>query len=83
MRFAGIDIGGERHAVAVVNGDGRLLIKSTLFEEEASGYQHLHDAWVIQTTAWFRWRRGARRVYFKMQLRMLFRDTVSWRMHCG
>ena len=28
MRFAGIDIGGERHAVAVVNDDGALLVRS-------------------------------------------------------
>jgi predicted NBD/HSP70 family sugar kinase len=31
MRFAGIDIGGERHAVAVVNENGALLVRSALF----------------------------------------------------
>ena len=41
MRFAGIDIGGERHAVAVVNDDGALLVRSTLFGEEVVGYQRL------------------------------------------
>src|SRR5260370_29546485 len=43
MRFAGIDIGGERHAVAVVNDDGALLVKSTLFGEDAVGYQRLRE----------------------------------------
>jgi transposase len=43
MRFAGIDIGGERHAVAVVNDDGALLIKSTLFGGEAVGSQRLRE----------------------------------------
>jgi len=41
MRFAGIDIGGERHAVAVVNRDGGLLVKSTVLGEESAGYQRL------------------------------------------
>jgi hypothetical protein len=31
MRFAGIDIGGERHAVAVVNEGGAILVKATFF----------------------------------------------------
>ena len=43
MRFVGIDIGGERHAVAVVNDDGALLVKSTLLGEEAVGYQRLRE----------------------------------------
>jgi hypothetical protein len=43
MRFAGIDIRGERHAVAVVNDDGSALVKSTLFGEEAVGYQPLRE----------------------------------------
>jgi transposase len=43
MRFAGIDIGGERHAVAVVNDDGALLVRSTLFGEEGAGYQRLRE----------------------------------------
>jgi transposase len=43
MRFAGIDIGGERHAVAVVNDDGTLLVRSMLFGEEAAGYQRLRE----------------------------------------
>jgi transposase len=43
MRFAGIDIGGERHAVAVVNEDGALLVKSTFFGEDAAGYQRVRD----------------------------------------
>jgi transposase len=43
MRFAGIDIGGERHAVAVVNEDGALLVKSTFFGEDAAGYERVRD----------------------------------------
>jgi transposase len=43
MRYAGIDIGGERHAVAVVNDDGSLLVRSTLFGEEAAGYRRVHE----------------------------------------
>jgi transposase len=35
--------GGERHAVAVVNDEGALLVKSTLFGEEAVGYQRLRE----------------------------------------
>ncbi len=37
MRFAGIDIGGERHAVAVVNEGGAVVVKSTFFGEDAAG----------------------------------------------
>ena len=43
MRFAGIDIGGERHAVAVVNENGAALVKSTFFGEDAVGYQRVRD----------------------------------------
>jgi transposase len=43
MRFAGIDIGGERHAVAVVNEGGTVLVKSAFFGEDAAGYQQVRD----------------------------------------
>jgi len=43
MRFAGIDIGGERHAVAVVNEGGAVLVKSTFFGEDAAGYERVKD----------------------------------------
>src|SRR5713101_1249898 len=43
MRFVGIDIGGESHAVAVVNDGGALLVKSTLFGEEAAGYKRVRE----------------------------------------
>ena len=43
MRFAGIDIGGERHAVAVVNEGGAVLVKSTFFGEDAAGYERVRD----------------------------------------
>ena len=41
MRFAGIDIGAERHAVAVVDEDGRILHKPESVGEEAAGYRRL------------------------------------------
>ena len=43
MRFAGIDISGERHAVAVVSEGGAVLVKSTFFGEETAGYQQVRD----------------------------------------
>ena len=41
MRFAGIDIGAERHVVAVVDEAGGELVKATSFGEEATGYDKL------------------------------------------
>ena len=41
MRFAGIDIGAERHVVAVVDEAGGELVKATSFGEEATGYGKL------------------------------------------
>jgi transposase len=43
MRFAGIDRGGERHAIAVVNEDGAVLTKPTFFTEDADGYRRLRE----------------------------------------
>jgi transposase len=40
-RFAGIDIGSERHVVAVVDEHGAVLLKSTPFDEDAAGYRRL------------------------------------------
>jgi transposase len=40
-RFAGIDIGSERHVVAVVDEQLAVLVKPTAFGEEAAGYQRL------------------------------------------
>jgi transposase len=40
-RFAGIDIGSERHVVAVVDEHRGVLVKATPFGEEAAGYQRL------------------------------------------
>ena len=40
-RFAGIDIGSERHVVAVVDEHLAVLVKATPFGEEAAGYQRL------------------------------------------
>jgi transposase len=41
MRFAGIDIGSERHAVAIVDERGEILKKSVPISEEAAGYRRL------------------------------------------
>lgn len=43
MRFVGIDIGGERHAMGIVNDDGVVLTKPTFFTEDAAGYQKLRE----------------------------------------
>jgi transposase len=40
-RFAGIDIGSERHVVAVVDEHRGVLVRPTPFREEAAGYQQL------------------------------------------
>jgi transposase len=40
-RFAGIDIGSERHVVAVVDDHRQVLIKPKPFGEDAAGYQQL------------------------------------------
>ena len=41
MRFAGIDIGAERHMVAVLDEQGEVLCRSSPFGEDASGYAPL------------------------------------------
>lgn len=43
MRFVGIDIGGERHAMAVVNEDSVVLTNPTFFTEDAAGYRKLRE----------------------------------------
>ncbi len=43
MRFAGIDVGAERHMVAMVGEDGEVLCRSSPFGEDASGYAHLFE----------------------------------------
>ena len=43
MRFAGIDVGAERHMVAVVGEQGEVLCRSSPFGEDASGYAHLFE----------------------------------------
>jgi len=43
QRFAGIDIGAERHVVAVVDEHGAVLLKPTPFGEQAAGYQRLAE----------------------------------------
>lgn len=41
MRFAGIDIASEKHVVAVVDGDGGVVLKATTFTEDHVGYSEL------------------------------------------
>jgi transposase len=43
MRFAGIDVGAERHMVATVGEEGEVLRRSSPFGEDASGYAHLFE----------------------------------------
>jgi transposase len=43
MRYIGIDIGKEKHMVAVVDQDGGVLVKATSFTEDLDGYQKLFE----------------------------------------
>ncbi len=41
MRFAGVDIASATHVVALVDEDGKVLVKPTAFAEDAAGYEKL------------------------------------------
>lgn len=41
MRTAGIDIGSEKHVVAIVDREGAVLLRSTPFTEDHEGYEKL------------------------------------------
>jgi transposase len=43
MRYIGIDIGKEKHVVAIVGEDGGVLVKATSFTENLDGYQALFE----------------------------------------
>jgi transposase len=43
MRFIGVDIGAETHVVAVVDEEGRTVLKPTAIAEDAQGYARLWD----------------------------------------
>lgn len=43
MWFAGIDVGGDRHVVAMVNEHGKTLVRATAFSEDAAGYAQLRE----------------------------------------
>jgi transposase len=43
MRFIGIDIGSEKHCVAIVDAEGAVQLKATSFGEDAQGYDKLID----------------------------------------
>lgn len=43
MRFAGIDIGSEKHVVAIVAESGEVLVKPASVGEDASGYERLRE----------------------------------------
>ena len=49
MRFAGIDIGGDRHVVAVVDESGAVILKATAVTEDAPGYKRMLE--VLGTAA--------------------------------
>jgi transposase len=41
MKFIGIDIGSEKHVVAVLDAQGAVLLKPTSFTEDLAGYEKL------------------------------------------
>jgi transposase len=41
MRFVGIDVGAERHTIAVVDERGVVIVRATSFTEDAAGYDRL------------------------------------------
>ncbi len=41
MKYIGIDIAAEKHVVAVIDGEGVVLVKPTSFSEDAAGHQRL------------------------------------------
>lgn len=43
MRFAGVDIASETHVVALVDEEGKVLVKPTAFTEDAAGYEKLFE----------------------------------------
>jgi len=43
VRFVGIDIASETHVVAVVDGEGTVLVPATPFGEDAAGYEKLRN----------------------------------------
>jgi transposase len=43
MRYAGIDIGSQEHVVAVVDGEGGVLVKPTTVGELRAGYERLEE----------------------------------------
>jgi len=43
MRFVGIDVGSEQHAVAIVNESGEPLQRSISITEDSEGYRRLRD----------------------------------------
>ncbi len=62
MRVIGVDIGAETHVVAVVDEDGRTLVKPTAVSEDAQGYARLlevigvaADAFVVMEATGHYW----------------------------
>jgi transposase len=43
MRYVGIDIASETHTLAIVDEEGRILVKATSITEDASGYERLRS----------------------------------------
>jgi transposase len=44
VKFVGIDIGSEAHALAIVDEDGKAVRKTISFKEDAAGYLKLKDS---------------------------------------
>ena len=43
MRFAGIDIASETHVIAIVAEDSSIVLKPTVFAEDATGYHKVQE----------------------------------------
>jgi hypothetical protein len=83
MRFVGIDIGAERHVVAIVGEDGAVLTAATPFQEDVEGYRQLRAVMGTPPTRWSRWRPQG--ITGKISLRIWSLKALPWRcsIRCG
>lgn len=52
MRYIGIDVGKEKHAIAVIGQDGQLELKPKTFSEDAEGYGDCESGSVSPKAPW-------------------------------
>lgn len=52
MRFIGIDVGSERHTVAIVDEHGRPLLRSVSITEDAAGFESYSAIQPIPSSQW-------------------------------